>query len=202
MDLIRVFFFAAGLALVGWTLLSAVRTVVLPRSAQSVLSRAVFRGLSTLFRLLAGEKASFVWRDRVWALFSPLALLPLAATWVVLVEVGFMLMFRAVQDDGWSEAFFLSGSSLLTLGFAPADTFGERVLAFGEATIGLGLVALLIAFLPTLYSNFQRREVKVGEPRPSAAESSQLGETQGGEGNSLRARSAGRRSGRRRLFSV
>ncbi|MDH3538696.1 MAG: hypothetical protein OEP52_01770, partial [Acidimicrobiia bacterium] len=145
MDLIRVFFFAAGLALVGWTLLSAVRTVVLPRSAQSVLSRAVFRGLSTLFRLLAGEKASFVWRDRVWALFSPLALLPLAATWVVLVEVGFMLMFRAVQDDGWSEAFFLSGSSLLTLGFAPADTFGERVLAFGEATIGLGLVALLIA---------------------------------------------------------
>jgi hypothetical protein len=35
MDLIRVFFFAAGLALVGWTLLSAVRTVVLDDRLES-----------------------------------------------------------------------------------------------------------------------------------------------------------------------
>lgn len=163
MEITRVVLFAAGLILVGWTLLSAIRTVVLPRSAQSVLTRAVFRVLSWVFRLFAGEKASFAWRDRVWALFSPVALLLLAGTWVVLVELGFTLLFWAVQNSGWSDAFFVSGSSLLTLGFAPADTLGERVLAFGEATIGLGLVALLIAFLPSLYSSFQRREVKVGE---------------------------------------
>lgn len=163
MDIIRVVVFLAGLALVGWTLLSAVRTVVLPRGAQSILSRAVFRVLSYVFRFLAGERSSFAWRDRVWALFSPMALLSLAGTWVILVLLGFMGMFWAVQHDGWSQAFHLSGSSLLTLGFAPADTFAERILAFSEATIGLGLVALLIAFLPALYSSFQRREVKVGE---------------------------------------
>ncbi|MBT8166182.1 MAG: hypothetical protein KJP22_04575 [Acidimicrobiia bacterium] len=163
MMVVRLLVFVAGLLLVGWTLLSAIRTVVLPRSAQSVLSRVVFRGASFVFRIIAGEKASFARRDRVWALFGPVGLLALAAVWVVLVELGFMAMFWAVEDAGWSEAFLLSGSSLLTLGFAPADTFGERIMAFSEATIGLGLVALLIAFLPALYSSFQRREVKVGE---------------------------------------
>jgi len=160
---IRVAVFLAGSALVAWTLLSAVRTVVLPRSAQSVLGRTVFRSLASVFRLMAGDRASFAWRDRVWALFAPIGLLSMAVTWLVLVLVGFTGIFWAVQHDGWSEAFFLSGSSLLTLGFAPAETFWERVLAFSEATMGLGLMALLIAFLPALYSSFQRRELRVGE---------------------------------------
>lgn len=159
----RVGGFVAGFLLVGWTLLSAVRTVVLPRSAQSVLGRAVFRGLAVVFHLLAGDSRSFAWRDRVWALYAPVGLLAMAVAWVVLVLVGFMGMYWGVRDDGSVSAFLLSGSSLLTLGFAPADTLPERLLAFAEATIGLGLVALLIAFLPALYSSFQRREVKVGE---------------------------------------
>ncbi|MDH3606660.1 MAG: hypothetical protein OER12_06660 [Acidimicrobiia bacterium] len=163
MVLVRILVFVAGLMVVGWTLLSAVRTVVLPRSAQSVLGRAVFAGLSRVFDLFAGDSRSFAWRDRVWALFGPIGLLTLVVVWLALVLVGFMAMFWAVQDAGWSEAFFVSGSSLLTLGFAPANSLAERVMAFSEATIGLGLMALLIAFLPALYSNFQRREAKVGE---------------------------------------
>ena len=163
MIVVRSAVFIAGAALVGWTLLSAVRTVVLPRSAQSVLGRGVFRSLASLFNVIAGDRTSFGWRDRVWALFGPVGLLGLAVARLALVLVGFMALFWAIQDDGWSEAFFISGSSLLTLGFAPATSFWERLLAFSEATIGLGLLALLIAFLPALYSNFQRREVKVGE---------------------------------------
>ena len=160
---LRILVFLAGLALTAWTLLSAIRTVVLPRSAQSVLGRGVFRGLAQALNVLAGDNRSFSWRDRVWALFAPVGLLLMVVVWLMLVLAGFTGMFWAVQNDGWSEAFFLSGSSLLTLGFAPAVTFGERVMAFGEAIIGLGLIALLIAFLPALYSNFQRREAKVGE---------------------------------------
>ena len=173
---LRALVFATGLALVGWTLLSAIRTVVLPRSAQSLIARVVFRSLGRVFRLIAGSRTSFARRDLVMALFSPIALLVMAGAWVILVDLGYTLMYWSVQDAGWSEAFFLSGSSLLTLGFAPADSFGERILAFSEATIGLGLVAILIAFLPAIYSSFQRRERKVGELEvragtpPSAAE--------------------------------
>jgi len=159
----RVTVFLVGSTLVAWTLLSAIRTVVLPRSAQSLITRMVFRPLGRIFRLLAGTGSSFERRDRVMALFSPVGLITMAGAWVVLVGVGYTAMFWSVQHTGWSEAFFLSGSSLLTLGFAPADTFVERLLAFSEAAIGLGIVALLIAFLPAIYSSFQRRERKVGE---------------------------------------
>jgi hypothetical protein len=64
----------------------------------------------------------------------------------------------------------------LTLGFAPAENIAEMILAFSEATIGLGLVALLIAYLPTMHSAFTEREtavtmleVRAGVP-PSAVE--------------------------------
>ncbi len=161
--MLRFAIYVLGLALVAWTLLSVTRTVVLPRSAQSLLGRMVFRSVSAVFRIIAGERSSFAWRDQVMALLAPIGLLTLIVVWVILVLIGYMGMFWAVQDQGWAEAFFISGSSLLTLGFAGAETFWERLLAFTEATIGLGLVALLISFFPALYSNFQRRERKVGE---------------------------------------
>jgi hypothetical protein len=78
--------------------------------------------------------------------------------------------------DGWLEDFTISGSSLLTLGFARGDSPLHTVLAFAEATIGLILVALLIAYLPTMYNAFSRRElavtlleIRAGRP-PSAIE--------------------------------
>ncbi|MDH4306892.1 MAG: hypothetical protein OEX04_05385 [Acidimicrobiia bacterium] len=160
---IRIVVFAVGLSLVAWTLLSAIRTVVLPRGAQSAITRVVFRTFGRLFRMAAGARPTFERQDRVMALFSPVSLLALAVVWVILVDLGYMLMYWSVQQAGWAEAYFLSGSSLLTLGFAPAEGLTERILAFSEATIGLGLVALLIAFLPAIYSSFQRRERKVGE---------------------------------------
>jgi AcrR family transcriptional regulator len=55
----------------------------------------------------------------------------------------------------------LSGSSLLTLGFATADGMLQTALVFSEAAIGLILVALMIAYLPTIYSAFSKRELAV-----------------------------------------
>jgi hypothetical protein len=82
----------------------------------------------------------------------------------------------ALDAQSWYLAFKISGSSLLTLGFALVDTFPTTVLVFSEATIGLLLIALLIACLPTIYAAFSRREaavtmleVRAGSP-PSAVE--------------------------------
>ena len=83
-------------------------------------------------------------------------------TWLILVLVGFMFMFWALQPDiGWSGAFAESGSSITTLGFVAADATAERALAFIEAGVGLLLLTLLITYLPTIYSAFARRETKV-----------------------------------------
>jgi len=60
----------------------------------------------------------------------------------------------------------VSGSSLFTLGFAKPAPSGLVLLTFLEALLGLGLVALLISFLPTLYGAFSEREKGVALLRP------------------------------------
>jgi len=158
---VRIAVFLVGLTLAGWTVLSAVRTVILPRSAQSVLTGVVFRVVRSPFRWLAGANRSFSWRDRVMALFAPVGLLTLVAAWLILTAAAFLLMFWAVQQQGWDEAFHVSGSSLLTLGTAPLLGAGPRLLGFVEAALGLALLALLITYLPSLYGAFSRRETLV-----------------------------------------
>lgn len=50
-----------------------------------------------------------------------------------MVATGYMTMFWALDTTSLSDAIHLSGSSITTLGFAPADTLVERLLAFSEA---------------------------------------------------------------------
>jgi hypothetical protein len=174
--LLRVLVAVLGTLVVLGTMLSAVRTVVLPRAATSFLQRAVFRSVRLVFRGIASFSSTFRWRDAVMAMFAPTGLLTLVATWLALITAGFMGVFWAVEQEGWADAFHESGSSLLTLGFAPIEGAGLQAVAFVEAGLGLGFVALLITYLPAMYGAFSRREtlvamleVRAGSP-PSAEE--------------------------------
>jgi len=140
------------------------------------LTRLVFRSIRSLFDLLLKRAQSYAKRDRIMALYAPIGLLALLPTWLLLVTLGYTAMFWATGIQSWTQAFRISGSSLLTLGFATADHFLQIVLVYTEATLGLMLVALLIAYLPSMYSAFSRREsavtlleVRAGTP-PSAVE--------------------------------
>jgi hypothetical protein len=158
---VRILVFLAGAAIAVWGLLSAVRTVVLPRGDAPLLAAVVFAGTGRLFRALASERRSYVSRDRVMALYAPVALILLPFVWVATIAVAFTLMFWAVSDLTWTEAFYASGSSVLTLGFVRVQGVVPSIIAFTEAAMGLGVIALLISFLPTIYSAFSRREAAV-----------------------------------------
>jgi hypothetical protein len=110
------------------------------------------------------------------AYLAPLALLTLVPVWFILITFGYMCIYWALEHGSWYESFRLSGSSLLTLGFSTSNTPIITAFIFSEAAIGLMVVALLIAYLPTIYAAFSRREVAVtllevraGNP-PSAVE--------------------------------
>ena len=173
---LRVLVFLAGAFLVSWTLLSAVRAVVLPRGEPVRLSRWVFVPLGELFRLRVRFTRSWDQRDRILALYGPIALLLLPLAWLVLVLAGFTLMDWSLGGRSWRAAFDLSGSSLLTFGFSHPKALPQLVMSFVEGILGLGLLALLISFLPSIYSAFSRREqlvalleVRAGNP-PSVVE--------------------------------
>lgn len=155
--------FALGVVLAVYVLQSAVRTVVLPRGARSWLGRVVFGGVAASFDVFAARTKAYETEDRIRAFVAPVGLLANVAAWLVLMLSAFMLMFWAVDPDaGWGGAFHLSGSSITTLGFAPADSTIEQVLAFTVAGFGLLLLTLLITYLPSIYGAFSRRERKVG----------------------------------------
>ena len=82
------------------------------------------------------------------ARFAPMSLLLLAFVWATGVIVAFVPIYWAVTDLSMVEVFELSGSSVTTLGFVSAPNGAAMAFAVGEALLGLGVVALLIAYLP------------------------------------------------------
>lgn len=153
--------FLLGVGVVAFVALSAIQTVVLPRGTPVALTRAVFLGIRKIFDTLGRRAASYEERDRSMALYAPVALLTLPLAWLTGIMVGFAAMYWALGVRPARQAFVLSGSSLLTLGFAVPPELPDSFLSFFEAGIGLGLLALLITYLPTMYANFSRRELAV-----------------------------------------
>ena len=175
-SLIRFCVFALGLTLVVVTLSSAISTFVLPRAARSQLNRFVFGLLRRIIDFLLHFAKSYGRREAIMAYYAPIGLLLLLPTWYLLILAGYAAIYWAMGVGDLFAVLRLSGSSLFTLGFDISKTPIVTLFAFSEAMLGLMLVGLLIAYLPTMYSAFARREqavnmleVRAGSP-PSAVE--------------------------------
>lgn len=157
----KVLAFAVGVWVLQAVLRSAVRTVVVPRAEPVLLPRVLFLLVRALYGPLAARHREPGARHAVLARFAPTALLLLAFVWAAGVILAFVPMYWAVADVDVPTAFKLSGSSVTTLGFAAPPNPPAAVLSVGEALLGLGVVALLIAYLPTIYGHFSSREEQV-----------------------------------------
>jgi len=151
----------AGVALVVMILDASVRTFVLPRGSVVRFTSTVFRMLRSVFAIFASPRRGYEQRDRVIALYAPFAVLSLPLVSLLIIFVAYAFIFVGTEQHGWTDAFITSGSSLLTLGFERPPNLPTTLIAFSEAMIGLSLLALVIAYLPTIYTSFSRREVAV-----------------------------------------
>jgi len=158
MRVLHIVFFIAGILLVCATMLSAIRTVVVPRGEKVVLTRLFFLFMRRFFIFGSSRFTSYEARDAVLARFAPTTLMSLPIIWAFGVIAGFGCMFWGIGVRPLGDAFALSGSSITTLGFRNAEEFPALVLAVIEGLIGLGLVALMISFLPTMHTMFRERE--------------------------------------------
>lgn len=153
--------FAVGLVLILTVVDAALRSLVLPRGSVVALTRVIWVCTRRVFNLIAGWSDTYEGRDRVMALYAPFTLLVMPIVWLGMILAGFMFMFRALGVSSWRTAFVESGSSLFTLGFVRPTDAAASALAFFEAAFGLGIVALFVAYLPSIYNAFSRREVLV-----------------------------------------
>ena len=150
-----------GSALIGVALASLLSTIVVPRSRPSRFTSVVVRSVRALFLSLARRFPRYETRDHVLTLEGPATLVALLGSWLACLFVGYGLIFWAIDRVAFADALRESGSSIFTLGFARVQGSGATTTAFLAAATGLGVIALEIAYLPTLYSAFNRRETLV-----------------------------------------
>lgn len=101
-----------GIILVAVVLSSAIRTFVLPRGVQDKLSRRTFQFVRVQFDMRADRVDTYLERDRIMALYAPVALLSLPVMWLSIVMVGYLGIFWALRGRGALDAMQVSGSSL------------------------------------------------------------------------------------------
>ena len=161
MPILHALAFFLGFLIASRVLLSAVRTFVLPRPGVDAIVQIASRLLRIAFNLAMRLAPNYRRRDEIMALYGPVGLIFLVPILLSMLGIGFMLMFWGIGAGNFYQAFTLSGSSLLTLGFVTANKTTEYGLAFLEAVSGTFILALLISYLPTIYSMFSKRELLV-----------------------------------------
>ena len=153
--------FCIGVA--GWagTVSSVVETTVVPRGTRSRITGVVKAALQWVFQKLADRFDTWERRDRVWALGGPVFLMMLLVAWLTLLVASLTLVMMPWSHGSLEDAFLVAGSSLLTLGVAVPNHVVPVALVFAAAATGLVVIALQIAYLPTLYAAYNRRELQV-----------------------------------------
>lgn len=162
--------FAAGIVVIVLTSGSVARTLLLPGSRLGFLLKEIDQSTDKLFRAAGRFLGSHESRHRLRSVHAPLILAIQLWSWLALYLLGYALLLWP-ETHTLSRALKESGSSLVTLGFAVTGRGTTIVLDLLAAATGLIVVALQIAYLPTLYNAFNRREsdvallaVRAGKP--------------------------------------
>jgi hypothetical protein len=151
-----------GVILVVGSALSVLRSLVVPRANRNVLLGVVGgKIVAPSVSWLALRRRAWRDQERILAYGGPVALLLLFGLWLVGFYMGFALMLWPVDHVSLATAIRESGSSVFTLGATSSRRALATAIDYAAAATGLLAVALEIAYVPTLYAAFNRREVQV-----------------------------------------
>jgi hypothetical protein len=173
----RIVALIAGLLFCLGTLVDAFQTIILPRRPTGrfritrIFYIVTWKPWAAIARLPRNPKV----REQIYSTYGPGSLLLLLMLWAVLLVTGFGMIFFAMGSPfvdtmatpnylgHFRTDLYVSGTTLFTLGLGDVvpRTLGARALIICESGTGLGLVALVIGYVPVLYGSFSRREVSV-----------------------------------------
>lgn len=154
----------AGLALTAATLSDIFTTILVPEPTRGLLR------VGARVRRLAMPVARLSWRRkraRRTNRFAPAIFILAFAAWMLLLLLGFGLLahaarhrFMPVLDVG--DAFYVAGSSLLTLGLSEVDAHGvARWLILATGLSGFAVVTATISYILQIQSALHQRESRV-----------------------------------------
>jgi len=162
-----------GFAILLIVLWEAFETVVLPRrvTRKFRLTRLFYRTTWFPWAAVARRIHTDKRRQAFLGFYGPLSVLFLIGVWAAGLIFGFALLNWAagsavLMSQGtpnfWIDLYF-SGTTFFTLGLGDIvpRSAPERFLAVSESGVGFGFLALVIGYLPVIYSSFSKREVTI-----------------------------------------
>jgi hypothetical protein len=152
---------AVGVLIVAVAATSVIGTLIVPRPAASKVTRHIDWLVNAGYLFLTKHIKEYRVRDRVESTHAATLLLCQLATWLGLFFVGFSLIFWPLVTGGITAAFHTAGPALWEIGTDHARGAAEQTILDIASITGIITVTLQIAYLPTLYSAFNRRETDV-----------------------------------------
>lgn len=162
-----------GFALLLAILWDAFESVILPRHVRRSfrIARFFFRTTWGFWSSTAARIRNLKRREGYLSYFGPLSLLLLIGFWALSLVLAFAMLQwgagSALSPPGYLSTFrtdlYFSGTTFFTLGMGDItpQSSGARILSVVEAGTGFGFLAVIIAYLPTLYGAFSQREVSI-----------------------------------------
>lgn len=160
----------AGIALVMWTLNDVFQSVIVPRPTPGIRPTTIVTRLTwPAWRAIGLAMSTGEAREKHLGRYASLLLVALYTLWIGGLVVGYGLILHAMRGQvepppaDVLEAIYFAGVSLLTIGFGDVVGVGPaaRAISMIAAATGLGVVALSISFVFSLFAAFQRREALV-----------------------------------------
>lgn len=154
--------FILGLAIVVVTIAGILFVLVLPRQPFGIerLTLMVNRAVRLLFVALSRLVRSYEKKDAILAPTAPVALLGQILFWAASLIVGFGLMLMPTTHSFWL-GMEQALTALFTVGTIHEGGVRNVAIDIWAGATWVIVVALQIAYLPTLYGAFSRREALV-----------------------------------------
>src|SRR5882762_4530256 len=169
----RLFVGILGLLLMFATLWETFESIILPRRVTRrfrvtrIFYKVTWEAWSTFNRWLPSKKL----RESHLSYYGPLSLLMLFAIWAFALVFAFAMLHWAAGSSlnvsGGPATFrtdlYLSGTTFFTLGLGDVTprTALARVITVAEGGMGFGYLAIVISYLPTMYTAFSQREINI-----------------------------------------
>jgi hypothetical protein len=161
-----------GFSIVAILLADIFQAVLVPRFTPASLRLApllIGRMIWPVCRRLALLMKNESVQDYYLGAFAPMAFVMIFLTWMVAMTLAFGLIIHGLGSEfhprihEFHTAFYLAGTSLLTLGFGDivAKSFLGRIIVLLGAVTGITVVAVGVSFLFSMQQSVHNREIMV-----------------------------------------
>jgi hypothetical protein len=127
-----------------------------PRIARNV-NRLLWRPWRAVAMRLSPELA-----DTMLGVFGPLALVLQLVIWTIGLLFGYALLEWAVAGGSFANRIVFSSGLFLSAG-AASGGYAVRAVELLEAATGVGVLFIVIGYMPSVYTAFSRRETAVSQ---------------------------------------